>query len=196
MRNGTLAIAAILALTWMPHALAAPRGKQTEGSVGVNRAHGKVGEAYSGVSVTLPNMRIQSTVFVQSPYSKGAAHPNTFFLTKNFDPMSGQEYKLKDLFKPGTGWLKAISRFSRKDLSTQTGIEATDDWLRRGTAARPGNFSAWSVSKQGLDLHFGGEQVGPHALGPQIVTVPWKELRPFVKRSGPIGRMGEGKAAK
>jgi len=196
MRHGTtLAIVALLALTWMPRSFAAPRTK-TEADVEVSRRHGKVGEIYSGMSATLPNTRIQSHVFVQSPYERGAAHPNSFFITKNFDPMNGQEYKLKDLFRPGTGWLKAISSYSRKDLSNQLGVEATNDWLRRGTAGKPGNYQAWSVGKDGLRFHFADYQVAPHAAGPQVVVIPWKELRPFAKRSGPIGRMGEGKAAK
>ena len=63
-----------------------------------------------------------------------------------------------------------------------------DDWIQRGAGASGENYDSWTITKQGLKIHFDPYQVAPYAAGPQQVTIPYSALKDIIKADGPFGQ--------
>jgi hypothetical protein len=124
-------------------------------------------------------------------YYRGAAHPNSYSETVNFDLKNGKSIKLADLFNPGSKYLQTISSYSIQDLKKKAkngDAMLDDDWIQRGAGPDPENYQSWTISKKGLGVNFDAYQVGPYAAGPQHVLIPYSALKDFIRVDGPIGR--------
>lgn len=111
------------------------------------------------------------------------AHPNTYFRTFTFDRATGAPLNLKDLFTPGSDYLRVLSTQSRKlliaSIAAREGVTAADvdtDYLNRGTGPDADNFANWYVEGSSLVLIFPPYQVAPYAAGVQMATVPLSQL--------------------
>lgn len=121
---------------------------------------------------------VSMTLYVY--YFMGGAHGNTTVYTYNYDLDKNKNYKLSDLFEGN--YLKVISDYCIKEIS---GDEYTDDeWVRRGAAPEEENFKAFTLSQQGILIHFQQYQVLPYAAGMPEVLVPKSVLNKFVKKGG------------
>jgi Protein of unknown function (DUF3298)/Deacetylase PdaC len=124
-------------------------------------------------------------------YYRGAAHPNSYSETVNFDLKNGKSIKLADLFTPGSKYLQTISSYSIQDLKKQSKNADSmldDDWIQRGAGPDAKNYQSWTISKKGLGINFDAYQVGPYAAGPQHVMIPYSALKDFIRVDGPIGQ--------
>ena len=124
-------------------------------------------------------------------YYRGAAHPNSYSETVNFDLKNGKSIKLADLFNPGSKYLQTISSYSIQDLKKQSKNADSmldDDWIQRGAGPDAKNYQSWTISRKGLGINFDAYQVGPYAAGPQHVTIPYSALKDFIRVDGPIGQ--------
>jgi len=124
-------------------------------------------------------------------YFQGAAHPNTYSETLNYDLKNGKQLKLGDLFKPGAKYLQAIANYCIADLKKQTDKGLMNEEIEKGAAANAKNYQSWTITKRGLGVTFDAYQVGPYAAGPQYVLVPYSALKDFINPDGPIAQFNK-----
>jgi hypothetical protein len=144
-----------------------------------------------GYTLSLAQDDLISLDFAVGSYYRGAAHPNSYSETVNFDLKNGKSLKLGDLFNPGSKHLPAISAYAIQDLKKQSQkVEGMldDDWIQRGAGPDAKNFGSWTIGKKGLRINFDAYQVGPYAAGPQQVTIPYPTLKDIIRVDGPLGR--------
>ncbi|HEY6804886.1 MAG TPA: DUF3298 domain-containing protein [Pyrinomonadaceae bacterium] len=135
-----------------------------------------------------------SLTFSVSSYYQGAAHPNSYSETINYDLKNGKLLKLADLFKPGAKYLPAISAYCIDDLKKQSkekdGI-LDDDSIKSGAAPTVKNYQSWTIGRKGLGINFDPYQVGPYAAGPQYVVVPYSTLKDLINPDGPLAQFAK-----
>jgi hypothetical protein len=144
-----------------------------------------------GYTLSLAQDDLISLDFGVGSYYRGAAHPNSYSETVNFDLKNGKSLKLADLFNPGSKYLQTISAYAIQDLKKQSQkVEGMldDDWIQRGAGPEAKNFESWTIAKKGLRINFDAYQVGPYAAGPQQVTIPYAALKDIIRVDGPLGR--------
>jgi hypothetical protein len=127
--------------------------------------------------------------FLVGSYYQGAAHPNSYSETLNYDLRNGKPLKLADLFKPGAKFLPAISSYAINDLKKQSRGEdkmLDDTSIESGAAPSAKNFESWTITKKGLGINFDPYQVGPYAAGPQYVVIPYSVLKEIIAPDGPL----------
>ncbi len=143
-------------------------------------------------TVALAQDDLVSIDFEVSSYFQGAAHPNSYSDTLNYDLKNGKVLKLADLFKPGAKYLQAIANYCIADLkkqATEKGLLAEE--IEKGAAAKADNYLGWTLTKKGLGVDFDPYQVGPYAAGPQFVLVPYSDLKDLINPDGPIGQFAK-----
>ncbi|HKV34273.1 MAG TPA: RsiV family protein [Pyrinomonadaceae bacterium] len=119
------------------------------------------------------NERFVSLRLTHSVMEAGQMHPIAYYETINFDLKKGRQLYAKDVFK--RGYLKQLSRASRKQLYTFSGLDAS--WIDRGTEPEVDNFRNWNLVPDGVLLSFEDYQVGPHSFGQPELVLPFTALR-------------------
>ena len=143
-------------------------------------------------TVALAHDDLMSIDFEVSSYFQGAAHPNSYSETLNYDLKNGKVLKLADLFKPGAKYLQAIAKYCIADLkkqATEKGLLAEE--IEKGAAANADNYLGWTLTKRGLGIDFDPYQVGPYAVGPQFVLVPYSDLKDLINPDGPVAQFAK-----
>jgi hypothetical protein len=143
-----------------------------------------------GYTIHLAQDDLVSLQFDIGSYYQGAAHPNSYTETLNYDLKNGKQLKLADLFKPGSKYLQALSTYCNADLKKQwkeKNAELVEDMLKDGTAPTAKNYESWTITKRGIGINFDSYQVAPYAAGPQFVMVPYSALKEIIKPDGPVG---------
>jgi hypothetical protein len=157
-----------------------------EGSMGSD-----LGVAYE---IALATDDVISVEFDIGSYYQGAAHPNSYSQTVNYDLKNGKQLKLSDLFQPGSKYLQMLANYCIADLKKQSkakGEELPADMLQSGAAPTVKNYQSWKITRTGLGINFDSYQVGPYAAGPQYVLVPYASLKEFVNPAGPIAQFAK-----
>jgi len=143
-------------------------------------------------TVALAQDDLVSIDFEVSSYFQGAAHPNSYSETLNYDLKNGKALKLADLFKPGAKYLQPIATYCIADLKKQAGEKGLlPEEIDKGAAAKADNYLGWTITKKGLGIEFDPYQVGPYAAGPQFVLVPYSNLKDLINPEGPIGQFAK-----
>jgi len=143
-------------------------------------------------SVALAQDDLVSIDFEVSNYFQGAAHPNHYSDTLNYDLKNGKVLKLAELFKPGAKYLQAIANYCIADLKKQAGDKGLmAEEIEKGAAAKMDNYLSWTITKRGLGFGFDPYQVGPYAAGPQFVLVPYSDLKDLINPESPIGQFAK-----
>ena len=111
-----------------------------------------------------------------SEYCAGAAHPNHFTMTNNYqrDPLIPLE--LEDLFVDDGAAVSKISTYCETDLVRQKQLAQPDDSIIFGSGPHAKNFQAFNVLPSGLLITFDPYRVGAYAEGFFQVLVPKHEL--------------------
>jgi hypothetical protein len=115
----------------------------------------------------------------------GGAHGNFCYQTRNFWIKANKavELKLADLFLPGYG--KRLSDYCLNALRKQGASSVIDGEI---TSFNDNDLSAFSLSPQGVTIHFAPYAVGSYAEGSFTVTVPYKALKGVIAQDGPLKR--------
>ena len=143
-------------------------------------------------SVSLAQDDLVSIDFSVSSYYQGAAHPNQYAETLNYDLKNGKVLKLGDLFKPGAKYLQAIASYCIADLKKQAAQNGlTPEEIEKGAAAKADNYLGWTITRRGLGFTFDPYQVGPYASGPQFVVVPYSDLKDMINPDGPVAQFAK-----
>jgi hypothetical protein len=142
-----------------------------------------------GYTINLAQDDLVSVQFDIGSYYQGAAHPNSYTETLNYDLKNGKQLRLADLFKPGSRYLQTLSTLCVADLKKQwkeKNAEVMEDMLKDGSAPTAKNYESWTITKRGLGINFDPYQVAPYAAGPQSVVVPYSALKDLIKPDGPL----------
>lgn len=143
-----------------------------------------------GYTINIAQDDLVSVQFDVGSYYQGAAHPNSYTETLNYDLKNGKQLKLADIFKPGSKYLQTLSTLCVADLKKQwkeKNAEVIDDMLKDGSAPTAKNYESWTITKRGIGINFDPYQVAPYAAGPQFVMVPYSALKDLIKPDGPLG---------
>jgi len=138
-------------------------------------------------NVVLLNSKLVSVRLVGSEYITGAAHPNNYYLTFNYDFDSQKELEFSDLFKEGSNYLKIVSDRAVADLKNRfeemygEGAEANFDWIENGAGPRIENYQKITLSREALTIYFDPYQVAAYAAGGQEVKIPYESMSAILK---------------
>lgn len=127
---------------------------------------------------------ILSIKFATEGYFAGAAHPYHLMYSFNYDLEQGKDVSFSSLFLPGADYLGAISKYCVAQLGTRD-IDFKD--FTQGADPTPDNYKNWNITPDGLIITFDEYQVAPYAAGPQVVTIPYSELKSLIDPKGPLG---------
>jgi hypothetical protein len=116
-------------------------------------------------------------------YSDGAAHPGSYSITMNYDLGLGRELALGDLFLVNSNYLETIAAYCKAELSKQPFF---DPVFSTGADPTVENYRNWNIAADGLRITFDAYQVAPYAAGPQMVTVPYSEVKNLIDPNGPL----------
>jgi uncharacterized protein DUF3298/peptidoglycan-N-acetylmuramic acid deacetylase PdaC-like protein len=138
---------------------------------------------------TLATNEVVSLAFGISTYGEGAAHPNHNTLVFNYDLNAGRVLKLSDLFKPNSGYLSVISRYTIEELKKKFSPDPDMEWIEKGAGASEENYKAWNLTLSGLQITFDPYQVASYAEGEHTVVIPYSVLKNLIDPNGPLARM-------
>lgn len=138
----------------------------------------------SGEAHTISD-RFVSVLFSNSEYT-GGAHPSPYSESFLYDLRDGGEWKLRDLFRPGSGYLSFLSRYCAQQLRESLAENKDDQMIAVGTAPKLDNFKVFYLRPHTLVIVFPTYQVAPYVAGPQEVEVPEARLRGMLARGGPL----------
>ena len=142
-------------------------------------------------TVLYRNSKTVSTLFYEFSYFAGAAHPNNFNFSINYDLEKNREIKLSDLFKGD--YLKKLSEICIEEVAkTKKGYAPDynlkdDDMLTSGAAPDEANFKAFNITKEFFQITFPTYQVASYAEGPRTVQIPYSKLKDIIISDGPLG---------
>jgi len=133
---------------------------------------------YIDSEVTYLSKELISIKFLVSQYNSGAAHPNNYILTFNYDILEDKKIVIEDLFLDESDYLKALSDIAKSILFNrfQDDIGIMQEWIERGTESEEENFEDFGIKKNNLIIYFKPYQVGPYAVGAQEVEIPFEDL--------------------
>lgn len=120
-------------------------------------------------------------------YADGAAQPYHYSMTVNYDLEQDRKLSLDDLFLPDSNYLQAISSYSIAELSKR-GIGFYGGF-EKGAEPSADNYRNWNITQNGLMITFDEYQVAPYTAGAQIVTIPYSELNPIIKKQGALASL-------
>lgn len=126
--------------------------------------------------VKQPVHGIVGVVFELEEYVRGAAHPNTRIVTKNYSITTGDEIALKDLFKEGAHYLSLVGGLATEQLNALFRQEGIGDWFREGARGTIENYDRFYLVNEGLVIVFDPYQVAPYARGTVTVTIPFADI--------------------
>ncbi|WP_027500793.1 RsiV family protein [Rhodococcus sp. UNC363MFTsu5.1] len=101
------------------------------------------------------------------------AHPTPLVATVVVGADDAEPITLSALFPDLQAGLSRLSEESARLLpATAAGAE----FEREGIEPTELNFANWLPTPAGMEIHFSDYQVGPHAIGLVVITVPWDRL--------------------
>nr|WP_240963451.1 protein kinase [Antrihabitans stalactiti] len=101
------------------------------------------------------------------------AHPSALVATVVIDTDNAQPITLDVLFADKAAGLRKLSTEAATLLPT---TDAGADYFTGGIEPTEANFANWLPTPSGMEIHFTDGQVGPHAVGLIVVTIPWENL--------------------
>ncbi len=116
-------------------------------------------------------------------YSDGAAHPNGYSRTLNYDLSNGREITLDELFLSSSNYLQTVSDFCKTQLAAR---DIGFEMFSAGADPLAENYQRWNISDEGLVITFDAYQVAAYAVGPQLVVIPFSELQSIINPQGAL----------
>lgn len=116
-------------------------------------------------------------------YADTAAHPGLYSITLNYDLEQGRELALGDLFLANSNYLETVSKYCIAELQKQP---YSQSFSLDGAAPTLENYRNWNITPDGLMITFDTYQVAPGASGPQVVLVPYDQLKAVMDPQGPL----------
>jgi hypothetical protein len=136
-------------------------------------------------SITYATRDIISLDLGKLYFEEGMAHPNHGGAGYIVLLRSGRELKAADLFTSTKPWKTFLKDIVFRKLQTQADRE---DWsfVRDASEIDADNVKRWTITQQGLEIHFVPYEVSDYASGGHSVVVTWAELKPYLKAELPF----------
>ncbi|RSD22326.1 DUF3298 and DUF4163 domain-containing protein [Mesobacillus subterraneus] len=115
-------------------------------------------------------------------YHRQAAHGMTYLKSLTFDMKSGRMYELKDLFKPGSDYVKRLSEIVEAQIKNRS-IPLLEDF--KGISEDQDFY----IADKSLVLYFQLYELTPYAYGFPMFPISVYELEGLIDEDGPLGRM-------
>ena len=115
-------------------------------------------------------------------YHTHAAHGLTIMQSLTFDLEKGKTCELKDLFKPGSDYVKRLSARISQQID-----ERDIPLISEFTAIRPNQD--FYVADQMIVIYFQLYELTPYAFGFPMFPIPLYELADIMDEDGPLGRL-------
>lgn len=115
-------------------------------------------------------------------YHYHAAHGMTVIKSLTFDLQKGKQVSLKDLFKPGSDYVKRIS-----DLIAVQIKERNIPLLVDFKSIRPDQD--FYIADKALVVYFQLYEIAPYAYGFPMFPISVYDLQDIIDENGPLGRM-------
>ena len=136
---------------------------------------------------TQENSNFVSFILTTSAFT-GGAHGYETLTSFNYDVVNKKEVTLADLFPQDPSYLKTVSDFVRKDLTTQfrTRLEIKTQadeanfqasvipMMMDGTTPDANNFSVFTFTPDAVTIYFNQYDVAPYSMGQSFVVMPRK----------------------
>jgi len=132
-------------------------------------------------TITYKSSNLISIMFTKDIYIAGAAHPNIWAASFNYDLDSDRILSLFDLFSPSTPFLETISDYCIHKLMEQQILQ-----MPSGAQPEEENYIRWNITIDGIQITFDPYQVAPYAAGMPQVLVPYENLRPIINSDSPV----------
>ena len=141
--------------------------------------------------VALVSNSLLSLEFRVWTYYSGAAHPNSYTRTYNFQFSPVIQLSLEEIFHTFSSYIHTLSERCRRALLKQAdeaGYLETDEqrqhqteWIEGAVAVTPENFPTlyqkFLLLPHSLRIIFDPYEVGPYSWGRRVVDLPWETLR-------------------
>lgn len=128
-----------------------------------------------------------SLQFIYSEYSDGMVHALYGSQSLTFDVNNADKLSLSDLFTPGAKYHETISAYCVKELQSRAPVNnqklAADDWAD-GASPAAENYESWNLTRKGLLITFGVEQIAAYPAGVNYVLIPYSKLKGIAKPGG------------
>lgn len=112
----------------------------------------------------------------------GGAHGMTFIKSLTFDVQTGKVYELKDLFKPGSDYVKRLSEIIRRQIA-----ERNIPLLGEFKGIRPDQD--YYIADKCLVVYFQLYEITPYVFGFPAFPISVYEIQDIIDEDGPLGRM-------
>lgn len=143
-------------------------------------------EEYMGI--TLNDYGILGYSKYISDFSAGAPHPQNIYKSWSYDLHTGRRIKLASLIKLGSK--RALLRLALKYMDPSY-LTAIQEWYHNPQEGAEGLTyldleEVFGLAPDGLTLE---ANLGPHAMGPTTITIPYVALRPLLRPLTPLNRI-------
>lgn len=138
--------------------------------------------------VPLITNKVASIEFLISTYISGAAHPNNYEMSINYDLGANKHIQLGDLFI-GDEYLKKLSAIAIESLKTKLGADTDTRWIKEGASPKAENYQVFLITPDSFVVVFNPYQVAAYAAGQQKVVFRLDQIKEFVNPSGPLARI-------
>lgn len=122
------------------------------------------------------------SVCVSESLYMGGAHPASQSTCATFDRRTGEAFTLPGLFGgelPGSLMADAEAALrEERELDAGTSLVDAGFWLEGGLVAP----SDWSLTGEGLMLHYDAYEIAPYALGPSDLRIAWELLPRWMQK--------------
>jgi len=115
-------------------------------------------------------------------YHDRAAHGMTFIRSLTFDLKKGKRCDLKDLFKPGSDYVKRLSTLVSEQIK-----ERNIDLLSEFTTISPNQ--EFYIADKTLVLYFQLYDLTPYVFGFPMFPISVYDIQDIIDEDGPLGRM-------
>jgi hypothetical protein len=135
-------------------------------------------------SVTYARSAVLCIAFTEVSFT-GGAHPNSRKTYVNFDVSKGRESGLSDILVEG--YEAELTRVAEEKFREVRGIgedeslEEAGFWFEGGIFGLNDNFG---ISADGLVFYFNDYEIGPHAMGPTELTIPYERISTLIREDG------------
>jgi len=127
--------------------------------------------------VTRADTKYVSVIFDTYFMPVGGPHGVGYFYAFNYDIEHSRTVQLRDLFKPGTNYLKQLDYFSNLGLEKKIGTRFyTKDAVSDGTQ--------FTFDKRSLTIHYNAYEVACYAAGMPKIRIPFKKLKWLIETVG------------
>lgn len=129
--------------------------------------------------------RILSLTLSNFAYTQHAAHGMTYLTGLTFDVTTGKSYALKDLFKPGSPYVKRLSEIIRVQIKKRD-LTLLDEFH----GIKP--HQDFYIADKSLVIFFQLYEITPYVYGFPMFPISVYEIEDIIDENGPLGKMLPG----